>query len=145
MHSQREQVIEVFSALGSIQHSTAYADFLSKLAEFKKIEDVPIPDPLAGDPAAPLSEARTQLVDFFASVWSERNSCGRYGIGQDAPVPGCHPTSKAAGAVQSSLAHHLSYVSRRKLAKRGIKFFLRIQVITYTGLNRARIVRDSEP
>ena len=32
--SQREQVIELFSTLGSIQHSAAYADFVAKLAGF---------------------------------------------------------------------------------------------------------------
>jgi superfamily II DNA or RNA helicase len=41
--SQREKVIEVFSLLGSIEHSKSYADFLVKLADFDKIEDVPLP------------------------------------------------------------------------------------------------------
>ena len=41
--SQREQVIDLFSVLGSIEHSAAYADFLLKLANFEKIEDVPLP------------------------------------------------------------------------------------------------------
>ena len=41
--SQRERVIEVFSLLGSIEHSKSYADFLVKLADFDKIEDVPLP------------------------------------------------------------------------------------------------------
>lgn len=41
--SQREKVIKVFSLLGSIEHSQSYADFLIKLADFDKIEDVPVP------------------------------------------------------------------------------------------------------
>jgi superfamily II DNA or RNA helicase len=44
--SEREHVIEVFSVLGSIRHSAAYADFLAKLADFDKIEDVPLPTSL---------------------------------------------------------------------------------------------------
>ena len=44
--SQREKVIDVFSLLGSIEHSQAYADFLLKLADFDKIEDVPLPSSL---------------------------------------------------------------------------------------------------
>jgi superfamily II DNA or RNA helicase len=44
--SERERVIEVFSLLGSIEHSQAYADFLVKLADFEKIEDVPLPSSL---------------------------------------------------------------------------------------------------
>lgn len=41
--NQREQVIDLFSVLGSIQHSAAYSEFLMKLADFTKIEDVPLP------------------------------------------------------------------------------------------------------
>ena len=44
--NQRETVIDVFSLLGSIEHSQAYADFLLKLADFDKIEDVPLPSSL---------------------------------------------------------------------------------------------------
>lgn len=44
--SQREQVIDLFSVLGTIEHSSAYADFLLKLADFEKIEDVPLPSNL---------------------------------------------------------------------------------------------------
>jgi SNF2 family DNA or RNA helicase len=44
--SQREQVINLFSLLGSIEHSAAYAGFLLKLADFQKIEDVPLPSTL---------------------------------------------------------------------------------------------------
>jgi SNF2 family DNA or RNA helicase len=47
--SQREKVIQVFSLLGSIEHSQAYADFLLKLADFDKIEDVPLPTSLRGE------------------------------------------------------------------------------------------------
>ena len=41
--SEREKVIEIFSTLGTLQHSASYADFLIKLADFKKIEEVPLP------------------------------------------------------------------------------------------------------
>ena len=41
--SQREQVIGLFSTLGSLRHSQAYADFLTKLADFQQIEEVPLP------------------------------------------------------------------------------------------------------
>ncbi len=41
--SQRDQVLQVFSVLGSIEHSQAYSDFLLKLADFDKIEDTPLP------------------------------------------------------------------------------------------------------
>ncbi len=41
--SQREQVLELFSIIGSIEHSTAYAQFLAKLADYHQIEDVPLP------------------------------------------------------------------------------------------------------
>jgi hypothetical protein len=41
--SKREQVIALFSVYGSIQHSSAYADFLMKLADFDKIDEVPLP------------------------------------------------------------------------------------------------------
>lgn len=47
--SERERVIELFSVLGSIQHSSAYADFLLKLADFEKIEEVPLPGGLRSE------------------------------------------------------------------------------------------------
>jgi hypothetical protein len=47
--SQREQVIDLFSVLGSIQRSAAYTAFLAKLADFSKIEDVPLPTSLRSE------------------------------------------------------------------------------------------------
>jgi len=47
--SQREQVIDLFSVLGSMEHSSAYAEFILKLADFEKIEDVPLPSNLRSD------------------------------------------------------------------------------------------------
>ena len=40
---RREKVIRFFSTLGSVHHSNSYAEFLAKLADFQKIEDVPLP------------------------------------------------------------------------------------------------------
>jgi len=39
----RERVIEIFSTLGSIRQSETYADFLAKLHDFERIEEVPLP------------------------------------------------------------------------------------------------------
>lgn len=47
--SQREPVIDLFSVLGSIRHSAAFAEFLAKLADFDKIEDVPLPTALRSE------------------------------------------------------------------------------------------------
>jgi len=44
--SERERVIDVFSLLGTIRHSDAYAEFLAKLADFEKIEEMPLPSSL---------------------------------------------------------------------------------------------------
>ncbi len=41
--AQREQVIEVFSVFGSIQHSDSYAKFLLKLSDFRQIEQYDLP------------------------------------------------------------------------------------------------------
>ena len=41
--SQREKVLQVFSLLGSIEHSEAYATFVVKLSDFEKIEETPLP------------------------------------------------------------------------------------------------------
>ncbi len=43
--TQRDKVIEVFSRLGSIEHSSAYLDFVKKLG-FQKIDHTPLPDAL---------------------------------------------------------------------------------------------------
>ena len=47
--SDRERVLEVFTVLGTEQHSEAYDNYLMKLADFTKIEDVPLPDGLRRD------------------------------------------------------------------------------------------------
>lgn len=44
--SRREEIVNVFSRLGSIEHSESYSQFLLQLADFERIEDVPIPDSL---------------------------------------------------------------------------------------------------
>jgi len=44
--ANRERVIEIFSTLGSIRQSETYADFLAKLHDFERIEEVPLPENL---------------------------------------------------------------------------------------------------
>jgi superfamily II DNA or RNA helicase len=44
--TKRERVLEIFSKLGSIRQSETYADFLAKLHDFERIEEVPLPDNL---------------------------------------------------------------------------------------------------
>ena len=43
---QREKVIDVFSRLGSIEHSQAYGEFIRKLADYKQIEETQLPESL---------------------------------------------------------------------------------------------------
>lgn len=44
--ANRERVLEIFSRLGSIRQSEVYADFLAKLHDFERIEEVPLPENL---------------------------------------------------------------------------------------------------
>ena len=44
--SDRDRVLEIFSTLGTIKQSEAYADFLAKLHDFERIEEVPLPNNL---------------------------------------------------------------------------------------------------
>jgi SNF2 family DNA or RNA helicase len=44
--ANRERVIEIFSTLGTIRQSEAYGDFLAKLHDFERIEEVPLPSNL---------------------------------------------------------------------------------------------------
>lgn len=41
--ANRDRVLEIFSKLGSIRQSEAYADFVAKLHDFERIEEVPLP------------------------------------------------------------------------------------------------------
>lgn len=41
--ARREEVIQLFSLIGSVQHGEAYAEFLLKLADFQRIEETPPP------------------------------------------------------------------------------------------------------
>jgi superfamily II DNA or RNA helicase len=41
--ANRDRVLEIFSKLGGIRQSEAYADFLAKLHDFERIEEVPLP------------------------------------------------------------------------------------------------------
>jgi superfamily II DNA or RNA helicase len=44
--SRRHNVVEVFSRLGTIEHTASYNEFLAKLADFTRIEDSPLPSGL---------------------------------------------------------------------------------------------------
>ncbi len=45
--ARRHEVLEVFSRLGTIEHTASYNEFLAKLADFTRIEDAPLPSSLA--------------------------------------------------------------------------------------------------
>ncbi len=47
--AQRDRVIQLFSTLGSIRQTEAYAEFLLKLQDFSRIEEVPLPVNMKAD------------------------------------------------------------------------------------------------
>ena len=47
--ARQDEVLSVFSRLGSVEHTQAYVDFLAQLDDFKRIDEVPRPANLAGD------------------------------------------------------------------------------------------------
>jgi superfamily II DNA or RNA helicase len=137
--SQREQVIKLFSVLGSIEHSTAYADFLLKLADFEKIEDVPLPANLR--PEITLRPYQKQGLNWLAFLH-------RFGLnGILADDMGLGKTLQTLAMIQraremtnsqfpSLIICPTSVVNNWKSEVQ--KFFRECHVIVYSGKNREK-------
>ena len=135
--SQRERVLELFSVLGSIQHSDSYAAFLSRLADFEKIEDVPLPASLR--PEIHLRTYQKHGFNWLAFLH-------RFGLnGILADDMGLGKTLQTLAVIHraremtrnkfpSLIICPTSVVSNWKLEVE--KFFKDTCVITYTGDNR---------
>jgi superfamily II DNA or RNA helicase len=47
--ARKDEILPVFSRLGSVDHTQSYMDFLTQLEDFKRIDNVPRPANLSGD------------------------------------------------------------------------------------------------
>jgi superfamily II DNA or RNA helicase len=131
---QREHVIELFSVLGSIEHTSAYADFLLKLADFERIEDAALPSNLR--PEISLRTYQKHGFNWLAFLY-------RFGLnGILADDMGLGKTLQSLAVIQRA----------REIATQGLpsliicptsvvdnwkseihKFFMNCEVIIYTG------------
>lgn len=137
--SQREQVIELFSVLGSIEHSSAYADFLLKLADFDKIEDVPLPLSLRSEIA--LRPYQKHGFNWLAFLH-------RFGLnGILADDMGLGKTLQTLAVIQKAREMNNSRLPSLIICPTSVvnnwksevqKFFNDCYVIVYTGGNRER-------
>lgn len=135
--SRREQVLEVFSTLGSIEHSAAYAQFLVQLADYHHIEDVPLPTNL--NPAITFRPYQKHGFNWLAFLH-------RFGLnGILADDMGLGKTLQTLAVIQraseqtssrypSLIICPTSVVSNWR--SEAAKFFRDCDVITYTGTNR---------
>jgi superfamily II DNA or RNA helicase len=135
--SQREQVVELFSTLGSLQHSQAYADFLMKLADFQKIEDVPLPTTLRPE---------IQLRGYQKHGYNWLAFLQRFGLnGILADDMGLGKTLQCLTVIRR--AHEAASENLPSLVicptsvvnnwrSEAFKFFTESMVIEYTGTNR---------
>jgi superfamily II DNA or RNA helicase len=140
--SERERVIEIFSRLGSIEHGESYADFLAKLADFEKIDEVPLPASL---------RANIALREYQQHGYNWLSFLRKFGLnGILADDMGLGKTLQTLAAIrreqerkQSSLPSLVicptSVVANWKLE--AAKFFDGIEVCIYAGSGRARVLR----
>ena len=140
--SRREEVIEVFSTLGSVQHSTAYADFVAKLANFEKIDDEALPDSLRPEiDFRPYQKHGFNWLAFLHKFGLNGILADDMGLGKTlqclAVIQRAKERTKAN--LPSLIICPTSVVSNWKAE--AYKFFLRVQVLMYTGSDRAPIVR----
>jgi superfamily II DNA or RNA helicase len=134
---QREQVIGLFSTLGSLRHSQAYADFLMKLADFEQIEEVPLPATLR--PEILLRGYQRHGYNWLAFLH-------RFGLnGILADDMGLGKTLQCLSAIRR--AHEMAAENLPSLVicptsvvnnwrTEAFKFFTESMVIEYTGTNR---------
>jgi superfamily II DNA or RNA helicase len=140
--SERERVIEIFSRLGSIEHGESYAEFLAKLADFEKIEEVPLPESL---------RATIALREYQQHGYNWLSFLRKFGLnGILADDMGLGKTLQTLAAIrreqerkQSSLPSLVicptSVVANWK--QEAAKFFHGIEVCIYAGSGRARVLR----
>lgn len=141
--SQREKVIEIFSVIGTIEHSEAYASFVAKLADFTKIEDSSLP--LGLRPEISFRPYQKHGFNWLAFLY-------KFGLnGILADDMGLGKTLQTLAVIQkakeSSRANYpsliicpTSVVSNWK--SEAFKFFKDCDVLIYTGNLRQRKLAD---
>jgi SNF2 family DNA or RNA helicase len=140
--SQREQIIEIFSTLGTLQHSAAYSDFLIKLADFKKIAEVPLPSSV---------KASVTFREYQRHGFNWLSFLHQYGLnGILADDMGLGKTlqclavihrarEKSNANLPSLIICPTSVVSNWK--NEALKFFTNTYVLLYSGANRQGIIQ----
>jgi len=140
--SEREKVIRVFSTLGSIQQSAAYADFLAKLADFQKIEGVPLPESVR--PGVVLRPYQKHGYDWLAFLH-------RFGLnGILADDMGLGKTLQCLAIIRRAREMSVERLPSLIICPTSVvnnwrseayKFFEDFDVFTYTGTKRQDILR----
>jgi|GEM_PF-1413362 len=140
--SQRETVIDLFSKLGSIEHSEAYAAFLLKLADFSKIEDTPLPENL--NPEIVFRSYQKHGFNWLSFL----HKFGLNGILAD--DMGLGKTLQTLAVVQKAWLNGASKLPSLIICPTSVvnnweaevqKFFKGCRTIVYTGNNRERRLR----
>jgi hypothetical protein len=141
--SERDKVIELFSTLGSIEHSEAYSTFLLKLADFTKIEDVPLPRNL--NPGITLRPYQKHGYNWLAFL----HQFGLNGILAD--DMGLGKTLQTLAVIQRAMELSRSKFPSLIICPTSVvdnwkseveKFFSDCAVIRYIGPNRDRLLRQ---
>jgi len=140
--SQRERVIELFSLLGSIEHSQSYAAFLTQLADFEKIEEVDLPTNVR--PGIAFRPYQKQGYDWLAFLH-------RYGLnGVLADDMGLGKTLQTLAIIQRAKERDAGKLPSLVICPTSVvhnweaeaqRFFNDCPVILYNGTNRAKKLR----
>ncbi len=140
--SQREKIIEIFSTLGSLQHSAAYADFLIKLADFKKIEEVPLPSSIReGVTYREYQRHGFSWLSFLHQFGLNGILADDMGLGKTLQcLTVIHRAREKSNAnLPSLIICPTSVVSNWKTE--ALKFFTNTYVLLYSGANRKGIIQ----
>ena len=140
--SQREKIIEIFSTLGTLQHSAAYADFLIKLADFKKIEEVPLPSSVTkGVSFRQYQRHGFNWLAFLHQFGLNGILADDMGLGKTLQCLTViqRAKEKSNANLPSLIICPTSVVSNWK--SEACKFFTNTHVLLYVGANRAGIIQ----
>jgi len=140
--SQREKIIEIFSTLGTLQHSAAYADFLTKLADFKKIEEVPLPSSIReGLTFRQYQRHGFNWLSFLHQFGLNGILADDMGLGKTLQCLTViqRAKEKSNANLPSLIICPTSVLSNWKAE--AYKFFTNIHVILYSGANRQGIIQ----
>jgi SNF2 family DNA or RNA helicase len=141
----RERVLPLFSAIGSVEHSKAYADFVARLADFTQIEELPTPGNLRPDVALRTYQQHGfNWLGFMQRFGLNGILADDMGLGKTiqtlAAIEHARERSGSSAPVLIICPTSVVHNWRSEIGK----FLVQSEVVVFQGATRDRAARDVE-